>query len=121
MGVQNRKKCFGCISQSAAEHADALDRAIALAFKAANDIELILGVAHNLSDVDVSRFAHQTDAAAATAYGVQITFLTEIVDYLHQMRLRDIESLRDFVDRRQLTLIEPDLNEHAQRKIGMKS
>jgi hypothetical protein len=43
----------------------ALDRAIAFAFKAANDTKLILGVAHHLSDIDVSRFAHQTDAAAS--------------------------------------------------------
>ena len=51
---------------------------------------------------------------------VQITFLTEIVDDLHQVRLRNIESLRDVLDRRQLTVVEPDLNEDAQREIGMK-
>ena len=44
MGIENRQKCLGCITQSAAEHADALDRAIAFVFKAANDIELILDV-----------------------------------------------------------------------------
>ena len=120
MGIQNRQKCLGCITQSAAEHADPLDRAIAFVFKAANDIELILGVAHHLSDIDVSRFAHQTDAAVATAHCVEITLLTEIVDDLHQMRLRDTESLRDVSDRRQLTVVEPDLNEDAQREIGMK-
>src|SRR5205823_13725988 len=87
--------------QSAAEHADALDRAIAFVFKAANDIELILGVAHDLSDIDVLRFAQQTDAAVATAHCVEITHLTEIVDDLHQVRLRDTETLRDVVDRRQ--------------------
>src|SRR5262249_45161183 len=107
-------------TQSAAKHANALDRAIAFVFKAANDIELILGVAHHLSDIDVSRFAHQTDAAAATAHCVEITFLTEIVDDLHQVRLRDIETPRDVFDRRQLTVVEPDLNEDAQREIGMK-
>jgi len=87
-------------------------------FKAANDIELILGVAHHLSDIDVSRFVHQTDAAVATAHCVEITHLTEIVDDLHQVRLRDTETLRDAVDRRQLTVVEPDLNEDAQREIG---
>jgi hypothetical protein len=40
MGIQNRQKCRGCIMQSAAQHADALDRAIAFVFKAANDTEL---------------------------------------------------------------------------------
>jgi hypothetical protein len=120
MGIQNRQKCLGCITQSAAEHTDALDRAIAFAFKAANDSELVLAVAHHLSDIDVSRFSHQTDAAVATAHCVEITLLTEIVDDLHQVRLRDIESLRDVFDRRQLTVVEPDLNEDAQREIGMK-
>src|SRR5262249_32184574 len=120
MGIQNRQKCVGCITQNAAEHTDALDRAIAFVFQAADDIELILGVAHHLSDVDASRFAHQTDAAVATAHCVEITFLTEIVDDLHQVRLRDIESLRNVFDCRQLTVVEPDLNEDAQRKISMK-
>src|SRR5262249_7608379 len=81
--------------------------------------ELILGVAHHLSDIDVSRCAHQTDAAAATAHCVEITFFTEIVDDLHQVRLRDIKSLRDIIDRRELTVVEPDLNEDAQREIDM--
>src|SRR5262249_47433713 len=88
--------------------------------KAANDTELILGVAHHLSDIDVSGFSHQTDAAVATAHCVEITLLTEIVDDLHQVGLRDTESLRDVLDRRQLTVIEPNVNEDAQRKIGMK-
>jgi hypothetical protein len=35
-------------------------------------------------------------------------------------RLRDTESLRDVFDRRQVTVVEPDLNEDAQREIGMK-
>src|SRR6516165_3185414 len=120
MGIQNRQKCLGCTTQSPAEHADALDRAIAFAFKAANDTELILGVTHHLSDIDVSRFSHQTDAAIATAHCIEITLLTEIVDDLHQGRLRDIESPRDLFDPRQLTVVEPDLNEDAQREIGMK-
>src|SRR4029077_2628081 len=34
VSIQNRQKCLGCITQSAAEHADALDPAIASAFKA---------------------------------------------------------------------------------------
>src|SRR5215472_12543811 len=120
MSIENRQKCLGCITQNAAEHTDALDRAVAFVFEAANNIELILGVAHHLSDIDVLRFAHQTDAAPATAYCVEITVLTEIVDDLHQVRLRDIESLRDVFDRRQLTVVEPDLNEDAQREIDMK-
>ena len=74
MGIQNRQKRLGCILQSTAEHTDALDRAIAFVFKTANDIESILGVAHHLPDIDVSRFAHQTDAAVATAHCVEITF-----------------------------------------------
>src|SRR5437016_8075137 len=111
MGIENRQKCLGCITQNAAEHADALDRAIAFVFKAANDIELILGVAHHLSDIDVSRFTHQTDAAIATAHCIEITLLTEIVDDLHQVRLRDTETLRNVFDRHQLTVVEPDLNE----------
>ena len=48
MDIQNRQKCVGCISQSTAEHTDALNRAIAFVLKAADDIELILGVAHHL-------------------------------------------------------------------------
>jgi hypothetical protein len=36
------------------------------------------------------------------------------------VRLRDIESLRDVFDPRQLTVVEPGLNEDAQREIGMK-
>ena len=55
MAIENSQKCFGCITQSAAEYADALDRAIAFVFKAADDSELILGVAHHKSDIDVSR------------------------------------------------------------------
>ena len=97
-----------------------LNRAIAFMFKAADDIELILGLAHHLSDVYVSRFAHQTDAAVATAHCVEITLLTEIVDDLHQGRLRDTEDLRDVFDRRQLAVVETDVNEDAQREIGMK-
>ncbi len=89
-------------------------------FKTADDIELILGVAHHLSNIDVSRCAHQTDAAVATAHCVEITLLTEIVDDLHQVRLRDTESLRDVFDRGQLAVVEPDLNGDAQREIGMK-
>src|SRR6516225_9242987 len=120
MAIENSQKCFGCITQSAAKHADALDRAIAFVFKTADDIEVILVVAHYLSDVYVSRFAHQTDAAIATAHCVEITVLTEIVDDLHQGRLRDTEDLRDVFDRRQLTVVETDVNEDAQRVIGMK-
>src|SRR5690349_13879664 len=120
MSIENRQKCLGCIKQNAAKHADMLDRAIALVFKAANYIEPILGVAHHLSDIDVSGFAHQTDAAVATAHCVEITFVTQIVDDLHQVRLRDTEGLRDVFDRRQLTVVESGLNEDAQRKIGMK-
>src|SRR5215472_4056591 len=71
IGIQNRQKCLGCITQSATEHADALDRAIAFLCKAANDIEPIFGVAYHLSDLDVSRFAHQTDAAIATPHCVE--------------------------------------------------
>jgi DNA-binding IscR family transcriptional regulator len=41
-----------------------------------------------------------------------------IVDDLRQVRLRDPETLRDVLDRRQLTVVEPDLNEDAQREIG---
>jgi len=120
MSIQNRQKCLGCITQSAAEHADALERAIAFAFKAANDSELILGVAHYLSDIDVLRFVHQPNAAATTAYCVQITFLTEIIDHLHQVGLRNRVSLRDVLDSRQFTVIESNVNENAQGKIGMK-
>ena len=83
----------------------------------------ILGVAHHLCDIDVSGFSgfsHQTVAAVATAHCVEITLLTEIVEDLHQVCLRDTESLRDVLDRRQLTVIEPNVNEDAQRKIGMK-
>jgi len=89
-------------------------------FKAANDTKLILGVAHHLSDIDVSRFAHQTDAAVTAPHCVEIALLTEIVDDLHQVRLRDPETLRDVLDRRQLTVVKPDLNKDAQREIGMK-
>jgi len=96
------------------------DRAITFVFEAANDIEPILGVAHHLSDIDVSWRAHQSDAATATAHCVEVTLLTEVVDDLHQVRLRNIESARDVLDRRQLTVVEPDLNEDAQREIGMK-
>ena len=46
--------------------------------------------------------------------------MTEIVDDLHQVCLRDTKSLRDVLDRRQLTAVEPDLNENAQCKIGLK-
>ena len=95
-------------------------RSGAFVFKAANDSEPILGVAHHLPDVYVSRLAHQTDAAVATAHCVEITLLTEIVDDLHQVCLRDTESLRNVFDRRQLTVVESDLNEDAQREIGMK-
>ena len=35
-------------------------------------------------------------------------------------RLRDIETPRDVFDRRQFTVVEPDLNEDPQREIGMK-
>ena len=80
----------------------------------------ILGVAHHLSDIDVSGFSHQTDAAVATAHCIEITLLTEIVDDLHQVRLRDTKTLRDVVDRCQLTIVQSDLNENAQREIGMK-
>ena len=41
-----------------AENADALDRAIARALKATDNIEPILGVTHHSTDVDVARFAH---------------------------------------------------------------
>ena len=120
MGIQNRQKYRGRILQSAPEHADALDRAVAFVLQAANDIELMLGIPHHLSDIDILRFAHQTDAPVATAHCVKITFLTEIIDDLHQVRLRDIESLRDFFDPRQFTAVDCDLNEDAQREIGMK-
>jgi len=43
-----------------------------------------------------------------------------MVGDLHQVRLRDFEGLRDVVDRRQPTVVEPDLNEDAQREIGVK-
>src|SRR5438477_290156 len=69
MGIQNRQKCLGCITQSAAEHADALDRAIAFVFKAANDIELILGVILLSLYVvtNCSRFPARTRPARARA------------------------------------------------------
>jgi hypothetical protein len=76
--------------------------------------------AHHLADVDVARFTDQPDSAGTAAHCVEITSLTEIVDDFHQVRLRDTESLRDVVDPRQLTVVERDLNEDAQREIGMK-
>src|SRR5215469_11384265 len=85
ISIQNRQKCLGCITQSAAEHADALDQAIGFAFTAANDSELILGVAHYLSHIDFLLFVNQPNAAATAAYCVQITFFTEIIDQLHQV------------------------------------
>ena len=120
MGIQNPQKCLGRITQSATEYADALDRAIVFLSKTAYDVELMLGVAHDLSDIDVSRFAHQTNAAIATAHRVKITFLTEIVDDLHQVRLRDTESPCNVLDRCQVIAVEPDLNEDTQREIGMQ-
>ena len=75
MSIQNRQKCLGCITHSAAEHADPLNRAIVFAFKATNDTELILAVAYHLSDIDVLGVSHQTDAAVATAHCVEITLL----------------------------------------------
>ena len=74
MGIQNPQKCLGRITQSATEYADALDRAIVFLSKTAYDVELMLGVAHDLSDIDVSRFAHQTNAAVAATDGIEITF-----------------------------------------------
>src|SRR5262249_26273731 len=103
-----------------AEHADALDGAIAPAPKTPNNIELILCVAHHLSDIDVSRFAHQTDAAVTAAHCVEITLLTEIVYDLHQVRLRDAERLRNLFNRCQLTVVKPDLNKDAQCEICIK-
>ena len=49
MGIKNRQKCVGCIAQSAAKYTDALDWAIAFVLQAANNIESILGVAHDSS------------------------------------------------------------------------
>jgi hypothetical protein len=75
---------------------------------------------HYLADIDVARFAHQPNSTVTAAHCVEITSLTEKVDDFHQVRLRDTETLRDIVDRRQLTVVKADLNEDSQRKIGMK-
>src|SRR5215472_9849529 len=119
MGIKNRQKCVGCIAQSAAKYTDALDWA-AFVLQAANNIESILGVAHDLADIDVARFAHHPDSTVATAYRVEITHLTEIVNDLHQVRFRDAETLRNISDCRQPTVVKPDMNEDAQRIMGMK-
>jgi hypothetical protein len=54
------------------------------------------------------------------AHSVEIALLSEIVGDLHQVRFRNTETLRDVVDRRQLTIVKPDLNEDAQREVGIK-
>jgi hypothetical protein len=43
-----------------------------------------------------------------------------MVDDLHQVLLRDSKTPRHIPDRRQLTIIERDLNESTQRKIAEK-
>jgi hypothetical protein len=64
---------------------------------------------------------HASDSAVTAPHCVEVALLTEIVDDLHQVRLQDPETLRDVLDRRELTVVKPDLNEDAQREIGMKS
>lgn len=56
MGIENGEKRLGCITKSATQDANPFNRAMTFAFKTADD-ELILGVPHYLSDVDLSRLA----------------------------------------------------------------
>ena len=87
ISVQDSEKRLNRIVQHAAQHADALDRAITAPTQTADNIELVLGRAHHLADIDVARRATQADAAPTTAHGIEIALLTEIAYDLHQMLL----------------------------------
>jgi len=63
ISVQDSEKRLNRIVQHAAQHADALDRAITAPPQTADNIELVLGLAHHLADIDVARRATQADAA----------------------------------------------------------
>ena len=87
ISVQDSEKRLNRIVQHAAQHADALDRAIIAPLQTADNIEPVLGLAHHLADIDVARRATQADAAPTTAHGIEIALATEIVRDLHQMLL----------------------------------
>jgi hypothetical protein len=74
ISVQDSEKRLNRIVQHAAQHADALDRAITAPPQTADNIELVLGLAHHLADIDVARRATQADAAPTTAHGIEIAF-----------------------------------------------
>src|SRR6516165_8773189 len=86
ISVQDSEKRLNRIVQHAAQHADALDRAIIAPPQTADNID-VLGLAHHLADIDVARRATQADAAPTTAHGIEIALLTEIAHNLHQMML----------------------------------
>src|SRR6516165_4153728 len=75
------------IVQHAAQHADALDRAIIALPQTADNIELVLGLAHHFADIDIARRATQADAAPTTAHGIEIALPAEIAHDLRQMLL----------------------------------
>ena len=57
ISVQDSEKRLNRIVQHAAQHADALDRAIIAPPQTADNIELVLRLAHHLADIDVARRA----------------------------------------------------------------
>ena len=62
----------------------------------------------------MARGSRPTNAAVATAH-CDIALLTEIADDLHRAPSRS-RNLRDVFDCRQVAVVEPDLNDDAQRK-----
>src|SRR5581483_2298608 len=93
----------------------------ALGLQAADDVELVLGIADHLPDIDFARFAIEPDAAVPPAHGIEIALLAEIVDDLHQMLTGNIEAFRYVLNRRQLAAVQGDLDQNAQGKVGVKS
>src|SRR6516225_8934282 len=87
ISVQDSEKRLNRIVQHAAQHADALDRAITAPPQTANNIEPVLSLAHHLADIDITRRATQAHAATTTAHGIEIAPPTEIAYDLHQMLL----------------------------------
>ncbi len=121
MAVEHREEGVQRLVERMAEPAGRGDpAAVARRIEALDEVEALLGMAHDGTDIDLGRGSGKPDAPETPAHAFEIARVHQIVDHLHQMVLRNAIGARDLGDRAQPRLIlRPHIEEHAHRIIGV--